>query len=207
MGRFLVCVAPTSSFGLLHPKMPSEKEAFSVNDVLKIDLGADGSNPPENGRRLVIMTYGPESKMLAKTLADHNVSADFFVLNYNRAPNALVSFLEDFKGEEIDVLLVDQNCDAALFAPVMVDLRRKLGNPRGWHWDECTIPKTFIPNGYGEPLLNAGDVIQSLKNLNVIAGGPAAGSVLIYCLDIFLIRIEDDIAHWRQISTEVTYNN
>lgn len=180
MGRFITCVAPTSSFGLLHPKLNAladhNKPSLSVNDVFKVDLecGADiAKQAPLSGRKLVVLSYGPDSKGVAQTLVDQKVDCEMFVINYNRVPNALVNYLESKTEEDLDILLVDQNCNAALMNPVVTELKQKLGTPRNWFFAECTIPQTFIPYGYGEPLLQASDIVLALQNLNVIEGGAA----------------------------------
>ena len=117
---------------------------------MKIELGGGEKAAPLNGRKLVVLSYGPDSKMVCKTLTDAGVDCDMFVFNYNRVPNALVAYFEQHLGQELDVLLVDQNSDAALYGPVVTDLRQKLGQPREWFFSECTIPKTFITYGNGE---------------------------------------------------------
>jgi len=71
----------------------------------------------------------------------------------------------------VDILLCDQNCDAALYGPVMTDLKQKMGVERNWYFAESTIPKTYITYGNGEPLYNMSDVVASLQELGVIAGG------------------------------------
>jgi hypothetical protein len=176
MGRFLTVVAPTSSFGLLHPKFPIDGASFSINDTIRLSM--PGKTLPKNGRKLVVLSYGPDSKYVAKVMADNDVACEFFVLNYNRAPNSLVNHLDkSYRGVDTDILLVDQNSDAALFGPVVTDMRQKLGYPREWHWAECTTPKTFIPYGYGEPLMQESDVVESLKVLGVIDGSAASKGI------------------------------
>jgi pyruvate/2-oxoglutarate dehydrogenase complex dihydrolipoamide acyltransferase (E2) component len=176
MGRFLTVVAPTSSFGLLHPKFPNANATFGINDVIRLTMS--GTTAPKNGRKLVVLAYGPDSKYVAKVMADYDVSCEFFVFNYNRAPNALVNHLEkNYRGVDTDILLVDQNSDAALYGPVITDMRQKLGYPREWHWVECTTPKTFIPYGYGEPLMQESDVVESLKVLGVIDGAAVSKGI------------------------------
>lgn len=175
MGRFLCCVAPTASFGFLHPKFNSsagENAVMGINDMIKVEL--QGTTPPKTGRKLFVISYGPDSKWVAKTLDEQGIQCEMFVLNYNRCPNVLVSTLQQYADQEIDILLVEQNSNAALYGPVMTDLKQKLGYPRKWHWQDCTAPHTYIPYGYGENLLQKSDLMETLGDMGVIAGGGGA---------------------------------
>ena len=81
MGRFIVAVAPTASFGLLHPKLASlegRANPVTVNDILKVDFQGKGKVASKNGRKLVVLSYGPDSKMVTKTIADAGV-INYFV--------------------------------------------------------------------------------------------------------------------------------
>lgn len=164
MGRFVTCVAPTSSFGLLHGQFESSKGAgatFGVNDFMRVNF--NGGNAPANGRKLIVMGYGPDSKMVAKTLNSTGLNCEFLVLNYNRCPNALESYMKSLIDQDVDVMVVEQNCDAALLGPVITELKQKINYPRNWYWRDCTVSKTYIPYGFGENLLQESDVIQGLK--------------------------------------------
>merc|ERR1719282_385346 len=59
-----------------------------------------------------------------------------------------------------------------MLGPVMTELKRKLNYPREFYFSECTIQNGYVPYGYGDPLLNATDVVESLQALDVIEGGP-----------------------------------
>jgi len=66
MGRFVTCVAPTTSFGFLHPKLPESVPKFGINDVIKVSL--PGTQAPLNGRKLVVLAYGPDSKFVTRVM-------------------------------------------------------------------------------------------------------------------------------------------
>jgi hypothetical protein len=51
MGRFMTCVAPTTSFGLLHPKLNIDKEIIGINDCFKVNFGPDARTAPATGRK------------------------------------------------------------------------------------------------------------------------------------------------------------
>ena len=62
MGRFLTVVAPTSSFGLLHPKFPMpEGQSFGINDTIRLSM--PGATPPKTGRKLVALLYQALSRL------------------------------------------------------------------------------------------------------------------------------------------------
>jgi hypothetical protein len=100
----VICVAPTASFGLLHPKLPlGENETLGINDVLRVSTA--GTLPPRSGRRLVVLGWGPECKMAARVLEEEiGLACDFFVLNYSRVPNSLVAFFEGLRDDPVPVL-------------------------------------------------------------------------------------------------------
>ena len=112
LGRMVLCATPTKSFGLLHGKMEltpttrlgehqgASSPVFGVNDMVKIDFGHTGDKkPPANGRRLIVLCWGPESKVVAKVISEQNLLCDSFILGWNRCPNALVTFVEEAVSE------------------------------------------------------------------------------------------------------------
>ncbi len=101
------------------------------------------------------------------------VNCDFFILSYNRTPNALVDYLRaELQNEQpIDVLVVDGNPNAGLLGPVVTDLKRKLPYNRNLVFSECTIPSVYIPYGLGDCLLQAEDVVTALERIGAITAG------------------------------------
>lgn len=143
-----------------------------INDLIQVDLEG-GHLAPLTGRKLVVLCYGPDAKTVVKVISDQQLDCELFILSYNRCPNALVNHMERYLDEDVDVLVVDQNCDAKIMGPVITDLKRKLRHPRNWFWAECSPEATYIPYGYGENLFQASDLVESLQNLGIIEGGEA----------------------------------
>jgi pyruvate/2-oxoglutarate dehydrogenase complex dihydrolipoamide acyltransferase (E2) component len=173
MGRMILGVAPTASFGMLHPSfpMPDGKKCLTVNDFLQVDV--PGKNKPLNGKKLIVISWGPDTKMVARVLAQENIEAEIIVINYNRVPNALVTYLDDLAiaGTETEIVCVDANPNSALLGPVMSQLRMRLGWPRDLIFSECTIANAYVPYGLGDPLLQPADFLKALRNRDVIEGG------------------------------------
>ncbi|CAD7938323.1 unnamed protein product [Amoebophrya sp. A25] len=200
LGRMVVCVVPTTAFQKLHTRMElqlSEGDnddavtptddgngfVLGVNDMIRVNLSSADDAPSKASnsspkRNLVVLGWGPESKMVVKALREENVTdCDFFVLAYNRAPNSLVRFLEkridDLKvsggGDDLlEILVVDGNPNAGLLGPVITDLKRKMGprSARQLRFTECTIPSTYIPYGLGDSLMQVEDVRKSIQQIS-----------------------------------------
>ena len=106
----MCCFAPTAAFGLLHQNLDlitpevavNSKRGLSVNDCLRVEIG--GKVKPSNGKGLVVISWGPDSKWVAKQLKDHDLDCTQIILCYDRLPNSLVSYFEGIQGET-EVLL------------------------------------------------------------------------------------------------------
>lgn len=177
-GRMLVTFMPTSAFGLLHPKaelvptVPTAKGDWSIgqNDVLRAEIS--GKNAPKNGKELIVVSWGPDSKWIAKTLAeDLSLKSTLFVLNYMKAPNSLINYLAAKVAEkkEVEVLSVDPNPDTGFLAPVMNAIRQQLHYPDNLNFSECFVDTQYVPYGLGEGLLAPKDLIFSLSVRNIIS--------------------------------------
>merc|ERR1740117_1537912 len=94
MGRMVNCFLPTPAFGLLHPVLPqgiiSEKRGIGQNDILKVSIPG---NKPSNGKNLVVVAWGPDSKWIAQTLSAEGIESTMLVLSYMKAPNSLITYL------------------------------------------------------------------------------------------------------------------
>lgn len=59
LGRMIIGVAPTASFGMLHPEMKlpeHKKDNLTINDTIRVKI--PGKNKPMNGKKLMIVTWG-----------------------------------------------------------------------------------------------------------------------------------------------------
>ena len=159
-----------------NPQIAKGKARLGINDVFHV-TNLRGTRAPLNGRRLVVIGWGPECKMAARVLREEALDCDLFILNFNRVPNALLRHLRGLshRAEGVDVLVIDPNPNAALMGPVMTELRRQLGQPRSLFFAECTPRAGYVPYGYGDVLLNAGDVRAVLAGLNAIEGNGRDG--------------------------------
>ncbi|CAD7960440.1 unnamed protein product [Amoebophrya sp. A120] len=176
MGRMVLGVAPTMSFGMLHPilPLPEHKQAtgMQVNDYFKVQV--PGTLEPMNGKKLIMIGWGPDCKMIAKVLMQENLNCELIVLNYNRAPNALVNYLDDLatKGVATEVIVVDPNPNSALMSPVVSSIRRRIKYPDDLFFSECTIQNAYVPYGLGDPLIQEKDIYNTLFYRQVIEGVP-----------------------------------
>lgn len=170
-GRMVVCVVPTASFGTLHPQLGFEQETIGQNDCVLVKI--PGKNKPLNGRRLIVMAYGSDVKMVAKELVEQDLEAEMVIIPFNRSSNALVRYLDKLAvgGQETEVLVVDPNPTAAMMAPIVFKTRQKLGYSEQLVFTFCTIDKAYVPYGNGNILLNQSDVRTTLMQRGVIPGG------------------------------------
>merc|ERR1719375_2936728 len=115
----VVCVVPTASFGNLHPQLSFDQKMIGQNDCVLVKIA--GKNKPLNGRRLVVMGYGSDVKMVAKELVEQDLEAEMVILPFNRTSNALTRYLDNLAvtGQETEVLVVDPNPTAAMMAPIV----------------------------------------------------------------------------------------
>jgi pyruvate/2-oxoglutarate dehydrogenase complex dihydrolipoamide acyltransferase (E2) component len=169
-GRMVISVVPTAAFGALHPKLPFDQTIGSNHCLLS---KFPGSHKPLNGRKLIVITYGPDSKMVAKELVEQDLEAELLILPFNRPSNSLTRYLDALAvaGQECEVVVVDANPGAAMMAPIVFKTRENLGYPENMVFTFCTIEKSFVPYGNGNVLLNNLDVRQSLMLRGVIPGG------------------------------------
>lgn len=176
MGRQVLCGAPTLTYGMLHQELAHAgtgkkfEGTIGQNDTLRFKF--PGPVKPLNGKKLVILGWGPDTKMIAQVLAQEKLEAELLVLSYNRCPNSLVSHLEAIanEGEDVEVVCVDPNPNAALLGPVVIQLRKKLDWPENLLFSFATIDSSFVPYGLGDPLLQAEDVLRGLRQREVIPG-------------------------------------
>jgi len=172
-GRMVLGFLPTATFGVLHPEFSKggvpEARGITQNDVLKVSFAG---RPSKNGKKLVVITYGPDSKWIAQTLSAQGIQADLIILNYLAVPNSLLAYLDDHAraGVDTEVLAVDPNPGSQVLAPLMAVVRNSLGYPAALHFSECQTDPMFVPWGYGGTLLNAGDVLNVLSMRGIIDG-------------------------------------
>ncbi|CAD7929159.1 unnamed protein product [Amoebophrya sp. A25] len=195
LGRSVVCFAPTAAFGALHSLLElrqvsgsdatndlvadvGQGQGLGPHDVLRVDIG--GKRRP---KELIVLSWGPDCKWITSTLQRADLDCHMYVLCYNTAPNSLVRLLVEKLKEtssSIEVLLVDPNPNAALMAPVMVELRRKVAEAAGpdmldrLHFSECSQPPSFVPYGSGRMLLNAGHLSTVLMQRGFLGEGVIA---------------------------------
>jgi len=171
LGRMVVCMVPTAAFGGLHPQLPFDEPKIDQNDCLLVKFG--GKNKPLNGRRLLVVGYGPDVKVVAKELVEQDLEAEMAILSFNRKSNALTRYLDEIAvaGHECEVIVVDPNPGATMMAPIVFKTRETLGYPETLVFTFCTIHKSFVPYGNGNVLLNQMDMRASLMGRGVIPGG------------------------------------
>jgi len=167
IGRMVIGVVPTASFGLLHAelKLPSP---INQNDTLHVVF--PGKNEPLNGKKLVVVGWGPDCKMIAKTLVAEKINCELFILNYMEPANSLIRYLDELaqKGIATEVLCVDPNQKSAFIGPVITQMKKALGYPQDLVFTDCTIDDHFVPYGLGDGLLNASDLVRALKERGVL---------------------------------------
>jgi pyruvate/2-oxoglutarate dehydrogenase complex dihydrolipoamide acyltransferase (E2) component len=171
LGRQVLGVAPTAAFGQLHPALKIPKETISMNDTFMVKL--PGKKKPLNGKKLVVLTWGPETKMVAKTLMDEKLEATMLILTYMKPANSLVRYLDEFamQGKECEVICVDPNPNSNFLGPVVLQLKKRIGYPDTLRFTEATIDNAYVPYGSGDNLLNSADIVTALKLRGVIEGG------------------------------------
>merc|ERR1719171_2110109 len=171
LGRMVLGVAPTAAFGRLHPALKIPKEAISMNDTFMVKI--PGKKKPLNGKKLIVLTWGPETKMVAKTLMDEKLEATMLILTYMKPANSLVRYLDEFamQGKECEVICVDPNPNSNFLGPVVLQLKKRIGYPDTLRFTEATIDNAYTPYGSGDNLLNSADIITALKLRGVIEGG------------------------------------
>jgi pyruvate/2-oxoglutarate dehydrogenase complex dihydrolipoamide acyltransferase (E2) component len=169
VGRMVLGVVPTASFGMLHASSPVEK--LGEHDTIRVKISG---RKPRTGRKLVVVTWGPESKMVTSTLADAKVECEVLILSFMQAANSLTRFLDDLavRGLATEVLCVDPNPDSALLGPVMSRVRQSLGITEDLIFSECTTSPAFVPHGNGNSLLTAEDLRTRLRQRGLIEGVP-----------------------------------
>jgi len=171
LGRQVIGVAPTAAYGQLHPDLKLSKPTISQNDTLLVKMLA--KKKPLNGKKLVVISWGPDVKMVAKTLVEEKLECDLFILTYMKPPNSLVKYLDEYamKGMDTEVICVDANPNANFLGPVILQMKRLTGYPEMLTFTECTVDNAYVPYGIGDGLLKASDVIESLKMRGIIEGG------------------------------------
>jgi pyruvate/2-oxoglutarate dehydrogenase complex dihydrolipoamide acyltransferase (E2) component len=171
LGRMVLGVAPTAAFGQLHPALKIPKETISMNDTFIVNI--PGKKKPLNGKKLIVLTWGPETKMVAKTLMDEKLEATMLILTYMKPANSLVRYLDEFamQGKECEVICVDPNPNSNFLGPVVLQLKKRIGYPDTLRFTEATIDNAYVPYGSGDNLLNSADITTALKLRGVIEGG------------------------------------
>jgi len=171
LGRVVLGFLPTYMFGILHPAFSKGdiplSRGITQNDILKVSfLG----RTPSNGKHLVVITYGPDSKWIAQTLTAQGVQATLIILSYLKAPNSLIAYLDDQAraGIPTEVLSVDPNPESAVMAPIMSVVKNSLGYPEALHFSDCSAEPMFVPWGYGGSLLNSADLLRVLSMRGII---------------------------------------
>merc|ERR1719201_1854422 len=167
LGRQCLGVVPTASFGLLHPTLELPMD-LNQNDTLKVAI--PGKQEPLNGRKLVVVGWGPDCKWIAKTLVQEKINCELFILNYMEPANSLIRYLDDLaqKGIATEVLCVDPNQKSAFLGPVVTQMKKALGYPQDLVFTDCTIEDHFVPYGLGDGLLNTNDLLRALKERGVL---------------------------------------
>lgn len=99
--------APTKAFAAQHHDIELP-EKMGIHDVVSVTT--DG-NAPRNGKKLVIVTYGPDAAGIISHLQSLSIAADVKVVPSNQTPNALRSyFLKGIKtGDNFDVIYMGQD--------------------------------------------------------------------------------------------------
>jgi len=179
-GRMVMTFLPTSSFGLLHPSLPKgvfPDSGVTQNDIIRVNFPG---RKPRNGKNLVVVTWGPDSKWIASTLAQEGIEATMFILSYIRAPNSLVRHLDEVAntGVPTEVVAVDPNPEAGLIAPIMEVVKQKLLYPDSLFFSSCFVEPAFVPCGLGENLLAAKDLLRLLSMRGLIEGFHEARQVI-----------------------------
>jgi len=171
LGRQVLGVAPTAAFGQLHPALKIPKDSISMNDTFIVNL--PGKRKPLNGRKLIVLTWGPETKMVAKTLMEEKLEATMLILTYMKPANSLVRYLDDFamQGQDCEVICVDPNPNSNFLGPVVLQLKKRIGYPEALRFTEATIDNAYVPYGSGDNLINSADITTALKIRGVIEGG------------------------------------
>jgi pyruvate/2-oxoglutarate dehydrogenase complex dihydrolipoamide acyltransferase (E2) component len=171
LGRQVLGVAPTAAFGQLHPALKIPKESISMNDTFMVKI--PGKKKPLNGKKLIVLTWGPETKMVAKTLMEEKLEATMLILTYMKPANSLVRYLDEFamQGKECEVICVDPNPNSNFLGPVVLQLKKRIGYPDTLRFTEATIDNAYVPYGSGDNLLNSADIVTALKLRGVIEGG------------------------------------
>ncbi|CAD7964295.1 unnamed protein product [Amoebophrya sp. A25] len=133
MGRMVIGVGPTMAFGQLHPQLPlpDEKKHVGVNDFFRVKI--PGTKQPLSRKKLVVIGWGPDCRMIAKVLAQENLDCELMVINWNRPPNSLIEYLDNLarKGTDTEVMCVDPNPNSALLGPIIAQIRYQIGY-YGW---------------------------------------------------------------------------
>jgi pyruvate/2-oxoglutarate dehydrogenase complex dihydrolipoamide acyltransferase (E2) component len=171
LGRMVLGVAPTAAFGQLHPALKIPKDTISMNDTFMVKI--PGKKKPLNGKKLIVLTWGPETKMVAKTLMEEKLEATMLILTYMKPANSLVRYLDEFamQGKECEVICVDPNPNSNFLGPVVLQLKKRIGYPDTLRFTEATIDNAYVPYGSGDNLLNSADIVTALKLRGVIEGG------------------------------------
>lgn len=175
MGRMVVCVAPTASFGKLHGKLELSNgsggvERIGVNDLLRVRLNVKDTSYKR--RPLIVLSWGPDAKFAAEALEEAAVDAELLLLSYNRCCNALVRHVEEAlerNSSGVDILIADSNPNCGVLGPVVGELKRRLGHPRNLFVAEATIQTGYIPYGYGDALFQKEDVLNGLRAIGALA--------------------------------------
>jgi len=110
-GRMCISVVPTASFGMLHPKFV-DSAGNQVTNLTQNDIIKARTQPSKtrNSTNVVVISWGPDTKWIAKTLTDQGVEATLIILPYMKAPNALVNYMKSLP-DNTDVITVDPNPD------------------------------------------------------------------------------------------------
>jgi pyruvate/2-oxoglutarate dehydrogenase complex dihydrolipoamide acyltransferase (E2) component len=142
-----------------------------MNDTFMVKI--PGKKKPLNGKKLIVLTWGPETKMVAKTLMEEKLEATMLILTYMKPANSLVRYLDEFamQGKECEVICVDPNPNSNFLGPVVLQLKKRIGYPDTLRFTEATIDNAYVPYGSGDNLLNSADIVTALKLRGVIEGG------------------------------------
>ena len=57
------------------------------------------------GKKLIVLGWGPDCRMIAKVLTQENIECELMILNYNRPPNSLTAYLDDLARAGVDTEL------------------------------------------------------------------------------------------------------
>jgi len=181
-GRQILGFLPTLQYGSLHPAMKAVEGGVTLgpHDVMRINYKHSKTKQtvaPLNGRRLVVVSWGPDSRWVCKYLVEKKLECTQFIVNYIHPPNALKTFLEEQVAAQIptEVVIVDPNPYAGLLGPIMSAIRKDLKYADGLFFSECTILPAYVPWGNGETLLRSDDLETSLALRGIIAGAPETG--------------------------------